>query len=239
MPANGAASSANEQTATFDFGRELAPGNYRLDIDYRGKINTQANGLFALDYKNVEGKDARALVHPVRGARRAPLRAQLGRARLQGDLRPHRPDARRRRWRSATCRPHRAEPIAGGLKEVTFAHQPGDVDLSAVPRRSAISSGSPSRSASTEVGIVMSRGNAEKARYALDAEAQLLPYFNDYFGMPYPLPKLDNVAGPGQSQFFGAMENWGAIFTFERILLLDPAITTEARPPGDLRGRGA
>ena len=45
--------------------------------------------------------------------------------------------------------------------------------------------------------------------------------------MPYPLPKLDNVAGPGQSQFFGAMENWGAIFTFERILLLDPAITSE------------
>ena len=73
----------------------------------------------------------------------------------------------------------------------------------------------------------MSRGNGDKARYALDAEAQILPYYDEYFGTPYPLPKLDNVAGPGQSQFFGAMENWGAIFTFERILLLDPAITTE------------
>src|SRR3546814_12156935 len=40
--------------------------------------------------------------------------------------------------------------------------------------------------------------------------------------------KLDNIAGPGQSQFFGAMENWGAIFTFKRILLDDPAITSEA-----------
>jgi hypothetical protein len=39
----------------------------------------------------------------------------------------------------------------------------------------------------------------------------------------YPLPKLDNIAGPGRSQFFGAMENWGAIFTFEYALLLDPA----------------
>jgi aminopeptidase N len=75
---------------------------------------------------------------------------------------------------------------------------------------------------------VMSRGNGDKARYALNAEAQILPYYNDYFGRRYPLPKLDNVAGPGQSQFFGAMENWGAIFTFERILLLDPAITSEA-----------
>jgi aminopeptidase N len=49
-----------------------------------------------------------------------------------------------------------------------------------------------------EVGIVTSRGNGDKARTALDAEAQILPYYNDYFGTPYPLPKLDNVGGPGQ-----------------------------------------
>jgi aminopeptidase N len=42
------------------------------------------------------------------------------------------------------------------------------------------------------------------------------------------LPKLDNVAAPGQSQFFGAMENWGAILTFERYLLIDPTITDPA-----------
>ena len=73
----------------------------------------------------------------------------------------------------------------------------------------------------------MSRGNGPKGQYALDAEAQILPYYNDYFGTPYPLPKLDNVGGPGQSQFFGAMENWGAILTFERVLLNDSAITSE------------
>src|SRR3546814_1179922 len=56
----------------------------------------------------------------------------------------------------------------------------------------------------------------------------LLTYYGDYFGQPYPLPKLDNIAGPGQSQFFGAMENWGAIFTFERILLDDPALTSRS-----------
>ena len=68
---------------------------------------------------------------------------------------------------------------------------------------------------------------APRRQFALDAEAQILPYYDDYFGTPYPLPKLDNVGGPGESQFFGAMENWGAIFTFERILLNDPAITSE------------
>src|SRR3546814_14251999 len=77
-------------------------------------------------------------------------------------------------------------------------------------------------------GVVTGKGNVKKAQYALEASAKVLPYYNDYFGVDCPLPKLDNVAGPGQSQFFSAMENWGAIFTFERVLLDDPRITTEA-----------
>ena len=52
---------AEAQTATLTFQRQLAAGAYRLDMAYSGKINTQANGLFALDYKNKEGKDARSL----------------------------------------------------------------------------------------------------------------------------------------------------------------------------------
>ena len=118
--------------------------------------------------------------------------------------------------------------VAGGLKRVTFQRTPqmssyllffGTGDFSRIKKMAGESG--------TEVGIVMGRGNESKAQTALDAEAQILPYYNDYFGMKYPLPKLDNVAGPGQSQFFSAMENWGAIFTFERVLLDDPAVTTE------------
>src|SRR3546814_8212743 len=82
-----------------------------------------------------------------------------------------------------------------------------------------------------EVGIVSPLVSGEQARFALDSLGPLLGYYADYFGQPYPLPKLDNVAGPGQSQFFGAMENWGAIFTFERILLDDPKITSDATRP--------
>ena len=83
--------------------------------------------------------------------------------------------------------------------------------------------------AGTEVGVVTKKGDGEKGRFALDAEAQILPYYNDYFGERYPLPKLDNIAGAGSSQFFGAMENSGAIFSFESILLNDPSITSEER----------
>ncbi len=82
-------------------------------------------------------------------------------------------------------------------------------------------------SGKTEIGIITRRGVVDQGDYALAEAKRLLTYYNDYFGQPYPLPKLDMIAGPGSSQFFGAMENWGAIFYFEPELLFDP----EARDP--------
>jgi aminopeptidase N len=216
---------ADAQTASFDFGRELKPGSYRLDIIYSGKINTQANGLFALDYTNVDGKPARALFTQFEAsdARRFVPSWDEPDYRATFDLTARVPgaDLAVSNMPSASSR-----DVDGGLKEVKFQTSPSmssyllffaTGDLERITKKVG----------DREVGIVMSRGNGEKARYALDAEAQILPYYDEYFGRPYPLPKLDNVAGPGQSQFFGAMENWGAIFTFEKILLLDPAISSE------------
>ena len=41
---------ADAQTVELSAPQPIAPGTYRLDFAYSGKINTQANGLFALDY---------------------------------------------------------------------------------------------------------------------------------------------------------------------------------------------
>ncbi len=72
--------------------------------------------------------------------------------------------------------------------------------------------------------MIAQKGKVDQARFALESSKDVLAEYNDYFGVKYPLPKLDNIAAPGRSQFFSAMENWGAIFTFEHTLLLDPAI---------------
>jgi aminopeptidase N len=79
----------------------------------------------------------------------------------------------------------------------------------------------------TEVGLVVSRGDVEKGRNALTEAVRVLHYYNDYFGIHYPLPKLDLVAAPGVITG-GAMENWGAIFYSQQALLFDPKFSTEA-----------
>jgi aminopeptidase N/puromycin-sensitive aminopeptidase len=56
--------------------------------------------------------------------------------------------------------------------------------------------------------------------YGVDIAKYALHYYNNYFGIPYPLKKLDLVALPDFEA--GAMENFGAITYRETALLIDP-----------------
>jgi aminopeptidase N len=67
----------------------------------------------------------------------------------------------------------------------------------------------------------------ESLDFALDAATKSIEYFEDYFGVPYPLAKADHVALPDFSS--GAMENWGLITYRERVLLPTPAKPAKAR----------
>jgi len=67
--------------------------------------------------------------------------------------------------------------------------------------------------------IVATKGNSKKGKFALDLCKKLVKSYEDYFGIKYPLPKLDLIAVPDFAS--GAMENWGAITFRETILLFD------------------
>ena len=60
--------------------------------------------------------------------------------------------------------------------------------------------------------------------YALNVAKFVLHYYDDYFGIHYPLRKLDLIAIPDFEA--GAMENFGAITYRETDLLLDPMTAT-------------
>jgi aminopeptidase N len=75
--------------------------------------------------------------------------------------------------------------------------------------------------AAVPLRIVTAPGKSEQGRYAMSVTQQVLPYYNNYFGTPYALPKLDQLAVPGTRD--GAMEDWGLISYVEDGLLYNPA----------------
>ncbi|TAJ74869.1 MAG: M1 family peptidase [Phenylobacterium sp.] len=209
------------QTAAFVFPKPLAPGKYALSIDYAGKIYQQASGLFTLDYEDTDGTKRRALFTQFENS-----------------------DARR-------FAPMWDEPGVKAVFSLTVRAPAGQMAVSNMPESGKTGDAvrfadSPKMSSyllfmalgdferihkqvgKTDVGVIVRKGDAAKGEFALDAAAKLLPYYDAWFGTPYPLPKLDLVAGPGNSQFFAAMENWGAIFYFDYALLIDPKLSTEA-----------
>jgi aminopeptidase N len=213
------------QTATFTFAQPLAAGDYRLTMVYTGKIGTQANGLFALDYDSKAGKQ-RALYTQFENsdARRFIPSWDEPAYKATFDLQVTVPTGEM----AVSNMPAASSVDAGnGMTRVTFATSPKMstyllfFGLGQFDRATTTSDG-------TEIGVITQKGATGQAAFALQSAKDVLHEYNDYFGVKFPLPKLDNIAAPGQSQFFSAMENWGAIFTFEYGLLLDPSIATQS-----------
>lgn len=214
---------AAAQTATFRFDQPLPVGSYLLSIEYSGKINTQANGLFAIDYDSEAGKK-RALYTQFEApdARRFVPSWDEPNHKATFNLVATVPA---RQMAVSNMPIAQSNELPGGLRMVRFQTSPRMSTyllffaLGEFERATDMADG-------TEVGVVTTKGKVAQAAGALEASKLVLKEYNDYFGVAYPLPKLDNIAVPGSSQFFSAMENWGAILSFEYILLVDPKIST-------------
>jgi aminopeptidase N len=217
---------AAHQTVTARAAHRLVAGRYRVEFSYDGPIGTQPNGLFALDYPGPAGSeralytqfestDARRMIPCFDEPQfRAPFElsvvAPAGRMVVS-----NMPAAGQVTLADGRVRTH--FPATPPMSSYLLFLAVGDFERATA------------RLGDTELGVVVRRGAVDQAGVALAAQCEILAEYNAYFDVPYPLPKLDNVAAPGNSQFFSAMENWGAIFTFEWNLLADPAIAT----PGD------
>ncbi len=70
-----------------------------------------------------------------------------------------------------------------------------------------------------KVSVCTVPGKENLTHFPLEAVKAILHYYDSYYGIKYPLPKLDNIAVPDFQA--GAMENWGAIIYRESALLVD------------------
>jgi tricorn protease interacting factor F2/3 len=78
------------------------------------------------------------------------------------------------------------------------------------------------------IRVLTPASRGESGKFAAEAAARILTAYEQYYGIPYALPKLDLIAVPEHP--FGAMENWGAITVQDTLLLVDPESPTWARP---------
>ncbi|WP_372391448.1 M1 family metallopeptidase [Xanthomonas sp. NCPPB 3582] len=215
---------AEAQTASIATGAALAPGKYLLTLEYSGTIGTQANGLFALDYPTAQGS-RRALFTQFENsdARRFVPAWDEPDFKATFDLVIHAPAGQ---MAVSNMPVASSTPGADGRTRIAFQTSPKMSTYLLFVSMGEFERATVTAENGTEIGVIAQKGKVDQAQFALESGRDVLHEYNAYFGIPYPLPKLDNIAAPGSSQFFGAMENWGAIFTFERFLLLDPAVST-------------
>ncbi len=77
------------------------------------------------------------------------------------------------------------------------------------------------------IDVALPPGREAAGRFAAEHAHRSLRAFGEYYGIPYPLPKLDLVSVP--DFWAGAMENWGAIAFQETRLLAEADTGARAR----------
>jgi aminopeptidase N len=197
-------------------GRPIARGEHRLFIDYRGRVNRSGEGLFRAEHR-VGGKPASMLATQLQAVNarmlfpgwdeplfRATFDIEVTAPRAYRVLSNQKLTRREAvktgmRWRFATTPPMPSYLVAVAVG--TFDVLEGE-------------------SAGVPLRLYTPPGKREQARHALAVTQQVLPYFSAYFGTPYALPKLDQLAVPGTRD--GAMEDWGLVSYVEDALLYDP-----------------
>jgi aminopeptidase N len=206
------------ETAMLAFPQPLTAGAHRLRIGFTARINKFGRGLFSVDYPTASGikRMLSSQLEPADARRIFPCWDEPA-FKATFALEVTVPQ----NFLAVGNMPIvREAPVAPNLKRVAFAPTPKMSSYLFV-----LATGELERLAreadGVTVGVVTTAGKSGQGRFALDNAVKLLAWYNDYFGVKYPLPKLDLIAVPGG--FGGAMENWGGITFFESRLLFDPS----------------
>ncbi len=204
----------HDETVTLTASRPLPAGAVALRLRFAGALNRHLRGLYAARsggaayaFSQCEAADARRILpcfdEPAFKARfHIVVTARAGDGVLSNT-----PVARE-------------QPLPDGRRTVHFAATP---PLSTYLLALAV--GPLEASEARHVGRTPIRvwhvpGKGHLAAFGLEAGAEALGRLEAYFGLPYPYAKLDLVAVPDFEA--GAMENAGAVFFRETLLLLDP-----------------
>jgi aminopeptidase N len=209
-------------------GAPIAAGKHMLTIAYTAKIGTQAQGFFVDKYPTPRGDKLMlgTQMEPTDARRVFPCWDEpVFRATFDVTL-----VVRENLLAIANMPAARETPLAAqpGWKEVAFARTPA-MPTYLVALYAGEFETVEGEHDGVQLRIVTTEGKRESARYALESTKRILAFYDDYFGVRYPLPKLDQIAVPAAFSSFSAMENWGAITYIDTAILYDPATSSQAR----------
>ncbi len=207
------------ESLTITFNRELPPGEAALRLRFAGTLNDQLRGFYRSQHRGDDGttRTLATTQFEATDARRAFPCWDEPAIKATFDVTLIVPDG----LAAISNMPVADETRGGGKRAVRFQ---------TTPRMSTyylafVVGDFVAVETTDEAGVLhrvfATRGKEEFGRFALEHSVRILRYMNDYFGVPYPLPKIDHVAVPDFAA--GAMENWGCITYRETALLFDPA----------------
>lgn len=203
-----------KEQATFAFGQTLPAGHLTLDIQYTGILNGQLRGFYLS--KTAKRNYAVTQFEPTDARRAFPSFDEPAfKATFDTTLIVNDGDTAISNTNIVSDTPG---PVAG-KHTIHFATTPkmstylvaflvGDFKCT-----TGESDGVPIRGCATPDKV-------QYTKYAVSVAEFVLHYYDNYFGIKYPMPKLDLIALPDFEA--GAMENFGAITYRETDMLLDP-----------------
>jgi aminopeptidase N len=212
------------QIVTVTLAAKAKPGRHVLSLAYEAKIESGPRGLFAQPFQKPDGSRDILLSTQFEAtdARRMFPCWDEPAFRARFELTATIPS----KWAAISNMPVKRRVVHGELATTTFERSPSMASY-LVEFTGGDMAKISTRAGATDINLWAVRGQERNGQQALEDARQILLDYNDYFGVAFPLPKLDAIAVPGGFQ--GAMENWGAITYNDQTLLLTPASTIDNR----------
>jgi puromycin-sensitive aminopeptidase len=199
----------------------IYPGEYEIEIEFEGKITKNMNGIYPCNFTH-EGKDKSLIATQFEShhAREVFPCIDEPAAKATFDLTLCVPE----KETVLSNTPEMSRKTSNSLSKVSFETTPvmstyllafvyGEMGYKEAKTKSGI-----------KVRAYATPDNVKFTDFSLDVAVKCLDYYEDYFGIKYPLEKCDMIALPDFAS--GAMENWGCITYREQCMLVDPENTS-------------
>ena len=222
-----------------DFETKINPCNAILTLNFTGKLNNNLVGFYTSNYPGKDGsikKMASTHLEPAHAREAFPC-IDEPEAKATFDVSV----TADKRFDVTSNTPEKGNDIlSDGRKKVTFETTPkmptyllyfgiGEFeyleDDNEKDKKKEVKNNKDNPN-DVNIRIITVKGKSEYGKFALEAAKKFLKFYEDYFGISYPLKKLDLIAVPDFEA--GAMENWGAITFREDALLYYPGTSSVA-----------